>query len=128
MIQVGSQLRVIDNSGGRYVYCIHVFGGYKRRYANMGDKILVVVQKLRRRRRKDMKVKKGEIHTGLIIGVAAHIKAKKKGYSRKYTFNSIVLMDKKNKLIGTRIAFGLDRKFRKSKHMKLMFASVGWVK
>ena len=62
MIQVGTTLNVIDNSGAKKVYCIRIIKGSNKRYAYLGDSILVVVKTLRKKRRVLSKVKKGEIH------------------------------------------------------------------
>lgn len=67
MIQVGTILNVIDNSGARKVQCLKVLGGNKRRYAFVGDKILVSIKRLRAKRRAFSRVKKSEIHQAVII-------------------------------------------------------------
>ena len=59
MIQIGTHVNIIDNSGGKKAYCIRIIGGYKKRYAFLGDVILVAIQSLRKRRRALSKVKKG---------------------------------------------------------------------
>mgnify|MGYP006448807351 FL=1 len=60
MIQTGTYLNVIDNSGARDVCCIKVSSGYKRRYASIGDVVIVSIKRLRKKRRSASKVKKGE--------------------------------------------------------------------
>jgi large subunit ribosomal protein L14 len=67
MIQVGTKLNVIDNSGARKVQCLKIFGGNKRRYAFVGDKILVSVKRLRAKRRAFSRVKKGELHIAIVV-------------------------------------------------------------
>jgi large subunit ribosomal protein L14 len=67
MIQVGTVLNVSDNSGAKKVYCIRVINGSKKKYACLGDLILVVVKSLRKKRRSLSKVKKGDIFNALIV-------------------------------------------------------------
>ena len=69
MIQNGTYLNVIDNSGAKKVYCIQVKGGYKKRYARIGDIITVSVKMLRTKRRATSKVKKGEVLKALIVNL-----------------------------------------------------------
>jgi large subunit ribosomal protein L14 len=76
MIQVGTVLNVSDNSGAKKVYCIRVINGSKKKYACLGDLILVVVKSLRKKRRSLSKVKKGDIFNALIV------RTKKKNVSR----------------------------------------------
>ena len=102
MIQVGTSVNIIDNSGGKKAYCIRIIGGSKKRYACLGDCILIAVQALRKRRRALSKVKKGELYRALIVRV------KSKGLnslSDKSYFleNSVILLNKQNKFLGTRV-------------------------
>lgn len=127
MIQTGTFLKVFDNSGAKTVFCIKVLSGYKRRYAYTGDKIIVSIKKLRNKRRVFSKVKKGEIHTALII----KIKKKYKfiyGDTLSFFENGVILLNKQNKLIGTRIFGALPKFFRYTKYLKLLFLSSGIIK
>ena len=124
MIQTGTILNVLDNSGAKKVICIKVLSGYKRRYAKLNDKIIVSIQKLRSKRKALSKVKKGEIHTALII------KTKKKytykqGNNTSFLENAVILLNKQNKLIGTRIFTTLHSNFRYTKYLKLLFVATG---
>src|SRR3546814_13192607 len=67
MVQVGSKLRVSDNSGAKYVSCIKVLGGYKKRYARIGDKLVVSVVSLRTKRRSQSKIQKGKVTYGIVV-------------------------------------------------------------
>src|SRR3546814_4237956 len=67
MVQVGSKLRVSDNSGAKYVSCIKVLGGYKKRYARIGDKLVVSVVSLRAKRRSQSKIQKGKVTYGIVV-------------------------------------------------------------
>ena len=124
MIQVGSILNVIDNSGAKKVSCIKVIKGFKKRYAFLGDNILVSVKKLRKRRKALSKVKKGEIYQALIV------RLKTKSFSKtcdgvSCIENSVVLLNKQNKFIGTRVFGSILKFFRYTKYMRLIFMSNG---
>ena len=127
MIQSGTFLKVFDNSGAKTVFCIKVLSGYKRRYAYSGDKIIISVKNLRVKRRAFSKVKKGEIHTALIIKTKKLVKAK---YGDSFSFleNGVVLLNKQNKLIGTRIFGSLSNSFRYTKYLKFLFLASGITK
>jgi large subunit ribosomal protein L14 len=67
MIQQETILKVIDNSGAKTVKCIKVLGGFKKKYAKLGDIIVVSIQQLRSKAKKTSKVKKGEVYKALIL-------------------------------------------------------------
>jgi len=124
MIQKGSRLTVIDNSGARFVSCIHVPGGYRRRYAFVGDNIIVSVKKLRNKRKLFSKVKKGDVIKALIIRTTTCLKS----YSaEQLTFreNAVVLFNKQNKLIGTRLFGIIPAYFRYTRYLKLVSLTSG---
>jgi large subunit ribosomal protein L14 len=98
MIQTQSKLKTLDNSGARYVKCIKTLSGFNRRYAYNGDFILVTVKELRLIR----KVRKGEVHLGL-IGRTKKESVYKDGSLSKFTSNSIVVLNKKKRVLGTRL-------------------------
>jgi large subunit ribosomal protein L14 len=124
MVQLGSYLKVVDNSGVRFAYCIRVPGGYKRRYARLGDTLTVVVNRLRKRRRQYSKLKQGQIVTGLIVRTKIN---KTYFFNDKISFleNSIILISKKNQLFGTRIFGMLPKNLRYSRYMKLIILAKG---
>lgn len=124
MIQTGTYLNVLDNSGARSVFCIKVLSGYQRRYAKTGDKIIVSIKKLRSKRRLSSRVKKGEIYKALIIKTKTSTKFKS-GDSVAFSDNAVVLLNKQNKLIGTRIFGGIHKNFRYTKYLKFLFLAVG---
>ena len=95
MIQVGTYLNVIDNSGAKKVACIKVYNGYKRRYAFVGDVVLVSVKSLRKKRRFSSKTKKGEVHKALVVRTKSELK---NFINDSFIFfeNSVVLLNKKN--------------------------------
>ena len=125
MIQKGTYLNVQDNSGARLVQCIKISKGYKSRYSYIGDLILVSIKKLRTKRRLLSKVKKGQICKALIIRTKTKFKLLNNGNFQSFTENSVVLLNKQNKLIGTRI-FGLvPKKLRYTKFFRLISLSSG---
>ena len=126
MIQIGSYLNVIDNSGAKKVACIRINASCKKRYAYDGDNIVVSVKSLRSTRRLFSKVKKGEVLNALIITTK---KEKKDFFSNNYSFfeNSAILLTKQNKLIGTRVFGGLPKSFRFTKYMKILSLSSGTI-
>ena len=67
MVQKGTFLKVIDNSGAKKVCCIHIVKGYRKRYAFIGDLVIVSVKSLRSKRRLFSRIKKGEVLKALII-------------------------------------------------------------
>jgi large subunit ribosomal protein L14 len=122
MIQSGTFLNSLDNSGAKKLICIKILNsGYKQRYASIGSTILVSIKTIRFS--KNVKVKKGELHKALVI------KTKKEAFSslnyKKYFENSAVLLNKKNKLIGTRIFGFIPKKLKYSKYLKLLTMSSG---
>ena len=124
MIQVQTILKVADNSGAKTVKCIKILGGFKRKYAKLGDIIVVSIQSLRDTNKKHSKIKKGTVCRGLIIRV------KKKMYTKNRDFltlkdNSIVLLNKQNLPLGTRILSGLPYFFKKKKFQKFISISTG---
>ena len=115
MIQVQSILDVADNSGARKVFCIKVLGGSKRRYANVGDVIVVSV----RDALPNSKVKKGAVMKAVIV-------RSKKGLRRpdgsliRFDSNSAVLIDAQKQPIGTRIFGPVARELRAMKFLKII--------
>lgn len=124
MIQVGTILNVVDNSGARKACCIKVLSGYKRRYANIGDLIVVSIKSLRTKRKAMSKTKKGEIYKALIVRTITcqkHFSEETLGFFE----NSVVLLSKQNKFIGTRVFGSLPNSFRYTKYLKLVSLSSG---
>jgi large subunit ribosomal protein L14 len=124
MIQIGSYLNVVDNSGAKKVACIRINASCKKRYAFLGENILVSIKSLRSKRRIFAKVKKGEICNALIIRTK---KEQKDFFKHNFSFlqNSVVLLTRQNKLIGTRIFGAVSKNFRFSKYMRIISISSG---
>ena len=115
MIQMQSNLDVADNSGARRVQCIKVLGGSHRRYADVGDIIVVSVKEAIPRGR----VKKGEVHRAVIVRTAKEIR-RADGSSIRFDRNAAVLISKDNEPIGTRIFGPVTRELRARQHMKIV--------
>ena len=111
MIQAESNLQVADNSGARLISCIKVIGGSKRRYARIGDIIIVSVKDAIPR----SKVKKGEVQRAIIVRTKKPL-IREDGTSIKFDTNAAVLLDKQNEPIGTRIFGPVTRELRKKKY------------
>jgi large subunit ribosomal protein L14 len=126
MIQVGTSLKIIDNSGAKKVLCLKVYNGYKRRYAVVGDVILISVKTLRKRRRFSSKVKKGGMHKALIVRTRSSLKTHSCDLTH-FTDNAAVLITLKNKLVGTRIFGSLPKVLRFTKFLRLVSVSAGFV-
>lgn len=124
MIQQQTILRVCDNSGAKDVKCIKVLGGYQKRFAQVGDIIVVCVLSLRAISKKTSKVKKGCLYKALIIRTKKSIR--KKNNSQHYLFeNSVVLMSTSKNPIGTRI-IGPVPSVLKKKYSKFALLSAGF--
>lgn len=115
MIQVESTMDVADNSGARLVQCIKVLGGSKRRYARVGDVIVVAVKDAIPRG----KVKKGDVARAVIVRSAKEIH-RKDGTTIRFDRNAAVLIDKKGEPVGTRIFGPVARELRARQYMKIV--------
>jgi large subunit ribosomal protein L14 len=115
VIQMTSVLDVADNSGAKKVYCIKVLGGSRRRYAGIGDVIIVSI----REAIPGAKVKKGEVARAVIVRTRKEL-ARNDGSSIKFDGNSAVLINKENEPIGTRIFGPVARELRAKRFMKII--------
>ncbi|MBL0221097.1 MAG: 50S ribosomal protein L14 [Myxococcales bacterium] len=115
MIQMTSVLDVADNSGAKKVYCIKVLGGSRRRYASIGDIIIVSI----REAIPGAKVKKGEVARAVIVRTRKEL-ARNDGSSIRFDGNSAVLVNKENEPIGTRIFGPVARELRAKRFMKII--------
>lgn len=124
MIQSGTYLNVIDNSGAKDICCIKVLPGYKRKYASVGDIIVVSVKSLRSKRRSTSKVKKGDVLKALVV----RTKVGAKDFSGKKTSfleNSAVLLNNQFKPLGTRVFGPVPKVFNYTKYLKVPSISSG---
>jgi len=115
MIQMQSTLDVADNSGARKVMCIKVIGGSKRKYASVGDVIVVAVQEAI----PNGKVKKGDVAKAVIVRTAKELRRADGSYIR-FDTNSAVLLDNKGEPMGTRIFGPVARELRARNYMKIV--------
>ncbi len=115
MIQSETMLEVADNSGARRVQCIKVLGGSKRKYASVGDIIVVSVKEAIPRGR----VKKGDIHRAVVVRTAKDIH-RTDGSAIRFDRNAAVLINPQNEPIGTRIFGPVTRELRVKNHMKII--------
>ena len=115
MIQMQSNLRVADNSGARRVQCIKVLGGAGRRYASVGDIIVVSVKEAIPTGR----VKKGDVRKAVVVRVAKDIN-RPDGSTIRFDTNAAVLINNNNEPIGTRIFGPVPRELRAKNHMKIV--------
>ena len=115
MIQMTSVLDVADNSGAKKVFCIKVLGGSRRRYAGIGDIIIVSI----REAIPGAKVKKGEVARAVIVRTRKEL-SRSDGSSIRFDGNSAVLINKENEPIGTRIFGPVARELRAKRFMKII--------
>jgi large subunit ribosomal protein L14 len=115
MIQVETNLEVADNSGARRVQCIKVLGGSKRRYASVGDVIVVSIKEAIPRGR----VKKGDVVQAVVVRTAKEIR-RDDGTAIRFDTNAAVLINTQGEPIGTRIFGPVTRELRAKKYMKII--------
>ena len=115
MIQVQTELDVADNTGARIIECIKVLGGSKRRYASIGDTIVVTVKEAI----PDGKVKKGTVHKAIVVRTKYSVH-RNDGSKVKFDNNAAVLIDDKGEPIGTRIFGPVTRELRTKGQTKIM--------
>jgi large subunit ribosomal protein L14 len=115
MVQVETILDVADNSGARRVRCIRILGGTRRRYASIGDEIVVSV----REAIPNAKVKKGDVMRAVIVRTAKEVGRPDGSYIR-FDSNSAVLLDNQREPVGTRIFGPVARELRAKRFMKII--------
>jgi len=115
MIQMQTNLEDADNSGARRVMCIKVLGGAKRRYAGVGDLIVVSVKEAIPRGR----VKKGDVLRAIVVRTAQGVK-RRDGSLIRFDKNAAVIVNKQSEPIGTRIFGPVPRELRAKNHMKII--------
>lgn len=115
MIQMQTNLMVADNSGARRVQCIKVLGGAKRRYASVGDIIVVSIKEAIPKGR----VKKGDVRKAVVVRVSKDIN-RPDGSTIRFDTNAAVLINNNGDPIGTRIFGPVPRELRAKDHMKII--------
>jgi large subunit ribosomal protein L14 len=126
MIQQKTILKVSDNSGAKTVKCIKVLGGFKKKYAGIGDIVVISVQKLRNKLKKNSKVKKKEIYRALVIRTKTYSKSQNK-FMNRFRDNSVILINKLGNPIGTRVIGPIPKILNTKKFQKLFSISSGLV-
>lgn len=115
MIQVQTKLNVADNSGAKQLQCIRVLGGTRRRYARVGDIIVVAVKEAL----PNSKVKKGDVKRAVVVRTIKETRRPDGSYIR-FSDNSAVLINPQGEPIGTRIFGPVARELRARKFMKII--------
>jgi large subunit ribosomal protein L14 len=115
MIQMETNLDVADNSGARRVQCIKVLGGSKRKYATVGDVIVVSVKEAIPKGR----VKKGQVMKAVVVRTAKGVR-RPDGSLIRFDRNAAVLINQQGEPVGTRIFGPVTRELRAKNHMKIV--------
>ena len=115
MIQQESRLTVADNSGAKEVLCIRVLGGTNRKYASVGDKIIVSVKKAL----PSGNIKKGTVAKAVVVRTSKEIRRADGSYIR-FDDNAVVLLNNAGEMIGTRIFGPVSRELREKQYMKIV--------
>ena len=116
MIQMQTFLEVADNSGAKKVQCIKVLGTNNKRYARVGDIVVVAVKEAM----PDGVVKKGEVQKAVVVRTASDIR-RKDGSILRFDKNAAVIIDAQNNPKGTRIFGPIARELREKNFMKIVF-------
>ena len=114
MVQQESRLKVADNTGAKEVLTIRVLGGTKRRYASIGDKIVVSIKNAT----PNGLIKKGTVSTAVVVRTIKEVKRPDGSYIR-FDDNACVLLDGAGEMIGTRVFGPVARELRDKKFMKI---------
>jgi large subunit ribosomal protein L14 len=115
MIQVQSWLKPKDNSGASFVECIKVLNGFNRKFSFPGDFLLISVKRLRLQR----KVRLGQIHLALFIRSKKPVRFLDGSYSHSED-NAVILMNRKKRILGTRLFGWVSRKLRRKKFLRIL--------
>lgn len=124
MIQSGSFVNIIDNSGAKKGFCIKLLkSGYNQKYGCIGDILLVSIKTIKSS--KSIRVKKGEMHRAVLV--RTKVFNTNNAVSNKYFDNSVVLLNKQNKPLGTRIFSSIPVKFKYTRFLKLTTLCYGLI-
>ncbi len=115
MIQQESRLAVADNSGAKEVLCIRVLGGTKRRYASIGDQIVVTVKNAI----PAGNIKKGTVTRAVVVRTRKEVRRQDGSYIR-FDDNAVVLLNTAGEMVGTRIFGPVARELREKQYMKIV--------
>ena len=115
MVQQETRLKVADNTGAKEVLCIRVLGGTKRRYASIGDKIVISVKSAL----PSGAVKKGQVSSAVVVRTKKEVRRQDGSYIR-FDDNACVLLDTSNQMRGTRVFGPVARELRDKQYMKIV--------
>ena len=115
MIQVQTELLVADNTGAKEVLCFKVLGGSRKKYASIGDKIVITVKKAL----PGGMVKKGEVHRAVVVRTSKEV-ARKDGSRIRFDENAAVLLNSAGEPSGTRIFGPVARELREGGYMRII--------
>ena len=115
MIQQETRLNVADNTGAKQVLCIKVLGGSRKRYAKVGDIIVITIKKAI----PNSALKKGEVHRAVVVRTNKEIKRKDGSYIR-FDDNAVVLINDQKEPRGTRVFGPVARELREKQFMKIL--------
>jgi large subunit ribosomal protein L14 len=115
MVQQESRLKVADNTGAKEVLCIRVLGGTRRRYASLGDKIVVTIKSAI----PAGSVKKGQVATAVVVRTKKEVRRQDGSYIR-FDDNACVLLDTAGQMKGTRVFGPVARELRDKQFMKIV--------
>lgn len=115
MIQQESRLAVADNSGAKQVLCIRVLGGTKKRYASIGDQIVVSVKSAM----PSGNIKKGAVSRAVVVRTRKEVRRNDGSYIR-FDDNAVVMLNTTGEMIGTRIFGPVARELREKQYMKIV--------
>ena len=115
MVQQESRLKVADNTGAKEVLTIRVLGGTKKRYASIGDKIVVTVKDAT----PNGTIKKGSVATAVVVRTKKEVRRQDGSYIR-FDDNACVLLDPQGEMIGTRVFGPVARELRDKQFMKIV--------
>lgn len=115
MVQQESRLAVADNSGAKEVLCIRVLGGTKKRYASIGDQIVVTIKNAM----PSGNIKKGAVSRAVVVRTRKEVRRNDGSYIR-FDDNAVVLLNQGGEMIGTRIFGPVARELREKQYMKIV--------
>jgi large subunit ribosomal protein L14 len=115
MVQQESRLKVADNTGAKEALVIRVLGGTKRRYASVGDKVVVTVKSAT----PTGSVKKGQVSTGVVVRTKKEVRRPDGSYIR-FDENAVVLLNAQGEMRGTRVFGPVARELRDKQYMKIV--------
>jgi len=115
MIQQETRLNVADNTGAKQVLCIKVLGGSKKRYAKLGDTIVITIKKAI----PNSNLKKGEVHRAVVVRTKKELKRQDGSYIR-FDDNAVVIINEQKEPRGTRVFGPVARELREKQFMKIL--------